>query len=56
MLEAIWLSYKDIQNIEILYFYKNYDYKKNQLLKCPKDPFVRSALKYISRLQAAIIS
>ena len=42
MLEAIWLYHKNMQNL------KNRDVFEilitQKLLKCPKDPFVRSAL------------
>ena len=42
MLEAIRFSCKNVQNIEILDVFKILITLK--LLKCPKDPFVRSAL------------
>ena len=42
MLEAIWLNCKNMQNLEILDIFEILITQK--LLKCPKDPFVRSAL------------
>ena len=42
MLEAIWLYSKNMQNLENLDVFKILFTQK--LLRCPKDPFVRSAL------------
>ena len=43
MLEAIWVYCKNMQNLENLDVFEILIAQK--LLKCPKDPFVRSALK-----------
>ena len=45
MLEAIWLYHKNMQNLENMDVFEILITQK--LLKCPKDPFVRSALIYI---------
>ena len=49
MLEAILLHCKNMQNIEILDVFEILIAQK--LLKCPKDPFVRSALIYKHHFQ-----
>ena len=45
MLEAIWVYCKNMQNLENLDVFEILITQK--LLKCLKDPFVRSALIYI---------
>ena len=45
MLEAIWLYCKNMQNLENLAVFEILI--TQNLLKCPKDPFVRSALIFI---------
>ena len=52
MLEAIWLYSKNMQNLE------NLDILEilitQDLLKCAKDPFVRSALIYNTALKLSV--
>ena len=43
ILEAIWVYFKNMQNLENLDVFEILITQK--LLKCPKDPFLRSALK-----------